>query len=112
MESKGKTVTFSNITSTIAVSNDGRLLHHKHRDCSTFRGERDLNTRLITESEIAQRQLEVRQGAYRARHAFTIAGIRQLFGSTFIALGMRLQGECENRRIATTQPAVVPQHGV
>lgn len=71
-----------------------------------------MNTRLITESEIAQRQLEVRQGAYRARHAFTISGVRQLIGSTFIALGTRLHGQCENRRLQNPKTASVPAHGV
>lgn len=99
-------------THSIAVPNGGRNMHHNVRERTTFRGERDMNTRLITESEIAQRQLEVRQGAYRARHAFTISGIRQLIGSTFIALGMRMHGECESRRFAQPQATVVPQHSV
>ena len=103
---------FTSATQTIAVPIGGYMLHHNDRERSAFRGERTMNTRLITESEIAQRQFEVRQGAYRARHSFTISGVRQLIGSTFIALGMRLQGECESRRFANTQPTAVPQHSV
>ncbi len=70
----------------------------------TFRGEPNLNTRLITQSEIAQRQYEVRKGAYRARHAFTISGVRQLIGSTFIALGTYLHGKSETRY----EPVITP----
>lgn len=104
---------FSNTTPTAVVPNAGHMRpHHNEREHITFRGERDMNTRLITESEIVQRQFEVRQGAYRARHGFTIAGMRQLIGSTFIALGTRLHGQCENRRLQNPQTTSVPAHGV
>ena len=51
-----------------------------------------MNSRLITEQEIVARQLEIRTGAYRARHGFSISGIQRLIGNTFIAMGMHMHG--------------------
>lgn len=59
-----------------------------------------MNSRFITTSEIAARQLQVRTEAHRARHSFTISGVRQLVGSTFIALGTRVVGQCEQKATA------------
>lgn len=54
-----------------------------------------LNTRLIMQSEITQRQQNIRYGANAARNGFTLSGIRQLFGNTFIAMGMLVHGRNE-----------------
>lgn len=54
-----------------------------------------LNTRLITQLEITQRQHDLRYGASAARNGFTLPGLRQLFGNTFIALGMLVHGRNE-----------------
>lgn len=64
-----------------------------------------MNHRLITDAEIAERQLQVRRDAYRARHAFNIAGVRQLVGNTFIALGTRVVGKCESTTPIVRIPA-------
>lgn len=56
------------------------------------------------QSEVAQRQLQVRQGAQHARHAFTISGVRQLIGNTFIALGTHLHGKSESRHRPIVEP--------
>lgn len=72
-----------------------------------------MTIRYITETEIRQRQLEVRTGAHRARNSFSIAGMRQLIGNTLIAMGMQMQGRGESRReAAATKPASMPAHGV
>ena len=110
---KGMTVIFMNTTSLYAVPNDGHTLPPDNiRTSSHFRGEMTLDMRLITQSEIAQRQLQVRTDAHRARHAFTLSGVRQLIGNTFIALGMRMHGENESRRIEAPRRTSVPAHGV
>ena len=61
----------------------------------------NLNTRLITDQEISLRQQDIRTGAYRARHGFSIIGIRRLVGNTFIAMGMLLHGAGKNSHTAT-----------
>lgn len=59
-----------------------------------------MNTRYISESEISQRQQHIRSSARAARYTYTVTGLRQLFGSTFIALGTRIHG-CMEKRPAT-----------
>lgn len=72
-----------------------------------------MNMQLITETEILQRQLDVRSGAYQARNSFTIPGVRQLFGNTFIALGMRMHGRGEKCREALSKkPGIMPVRGI
>lgn len=67
-----------------------------------------MNTRFITEQEILARQAEIRAGAYRARHAFSISGVRHLIGNTFIAMGMLLHGTGEKRQQLTdTSPQAI-----
>lgn len=98
---------------TCAVPIDGYAVFAG--DCGSpgiFKGETTMTMRLITESEIAQRQHEVRVGAHRARNSFTIAGIRQLVGNTFIALGTRLHGAADTARNVEPRPATIPAHGV
>lgn len=97
---------YTTLTPIIAVPKSGRtLLTTRDNKRSFLRGEQTLNTRLITESEIAERQLQVRHGAHRARHAFTVSGVRQLIGNTFIALGTHLHGKSETRRKTIVTPA-------
>lgn len=96
---------FTTAKPTIAVPNEGHMLPSvTNIQSSHFRGEMTLNTRLIMQSEIAQRQFQVRQEAYRARHAFTVAGVRQLIGNTIIALGTQLHGKSETRHETLTHP--------
>lgn len=96
---------FTTANPTIAVPNEGHtlppdtIIYRSH-----FKGEMTLNTRYISQSEIAERQFQVRYGAHRARHAFSITGIRQLFGNTLIALGTQLHGTCERRRQTAVEP--------
>lgn len=72
-----------------------------------------MNHRYISDTEIHQHQRDIRLNAYRARHSFTISGIRSLFGNTFIALGLMIHGQCEKRAdIRTTSPAVASAHSV
>lgn len=63
-----------------------------------------MNTRLITNSEIRQRQEDIRHGAWQARHNMSIIGIRQLLGNTFIAMGVSIYGCMEKRR----EQSVIP----
>lgn len=66
-----------------------------------------MNTRYIAESEIAQRQQHIRTSARAARYTYTVTGLRQLLGSTFIALGTRIHGCMEKRPSAMAHPAGV-----
>lgn len=103
---------FTTAQEPIGVPNGGHTLPPDNNILrSHFRGEMTLNTRLITQSEIAQRQFQVRQGAYRARHAFTISGMRQLIGNTFIALGTHLHGKSEVHREQIVEPISAPAIG-
>ena len=96
---------FETAKPTIVVPNAGHMLPSiRNFERSYFRGEMTLNTRLISQSEIAHRQLQVRQEAYRARHAFTVAGVRQLIGNTIIAFGTQLHGKSETRHETLTHP--------
>lgn len=72
-----------------------------------------MNGRYISEIEINQHQQNVRIGAYRARNAFTISGVRQLLGNTFIAIGMGVHGRSETcRETLSKKPGTMPAHGV
>lgn len=72
-----------------------------------------MNTRLITQAEIDQHQRQVQHMAHRARNQMTIAGIRQLFGNTFIALGTRLYGCMDHKReTIVVPPNAVPARGI
>lgn len=72
-----------------------------------------MNHRFISDIEIAQHQRDIRLRAYRARHSFTISGLRSLFGNTFIALGQMIHGQCEKRtETRTASPAVASAHSV
>lgn len=74
----------------------------------TIQGMNTMNIRLITEQEIALRQQDVRNGAYRARQGFSIIGIRRLVGNTFIAMGMLLHGTGKRHHTATdTSPQAI-----
>lgn len=75
---------------------------------ATIQGMNIMNTRLITDQEISLRQQNIRTGAYRARHGFSIIGIRRLVGNTFIAMGMLLHGTGRNNHTATdTSPQAI-----
>jgi hypothetical protein len=64
-----------------------------------------MNTRYISDSEIRQRQQQIRTSAHAARYTWTIAGLRQLLGSTFIALGTHIHGCMEKRPAAAAHPS-------
>jgi hypothetical protein len=66
-----------------------------------------VNTRFITNSEIAQRQEDVRIAAHRARNEMTVAGIRRIVGGTFIAIGLKLQGCIDHQRAPISVPTAV-----
>lgn len=57
-----------------------------------------MNTRLITQAEIISHQQALVSDFHRSRTTFTIAGLRQLFGNTLIALGTQLHGCIEHDR--------------
>lgn len=72
-----------------------------------------MTMRYISNFEIQQRQNEVRDGARQARHSFSVSGIRQLIGSTFIALGTRLHGLGEDRPATRlVKPTAMPAHSL
>lgn len=72
-----------------------------------------MNMRLISDSEIQQRQTDVRNGAQQARHSFSISGIRQLIGSTFIALGTAMHEVSDDRRETPfVKPTAMPAHNL
>jgi hypothetical protein len=64
-----------------------------------------MNTRYISDTEIAQRQQQIRTSARAARYTWTVAGLRQLLGSTFIALGTHIHGCMEKRPALTAHPS-------
>ena len=59
-----------------------------------------MNVRLITQNEIADRQQNLRASYLSTQNGFSISGIRRLMGSTFIAMGQKIQGRCDERRAA------------
>lgn len=104
-----------NFTLTTPVDNrpeTGHMLSDTKRINHSIRGETNLNTRFITESEIQQRQSQICTDARRARNAFSISGVRQLFGNTLIALGEKLNGQCENHLHPAPRAASIPAPGV
>lgn len=72
-----------------------------------------MNVRLITQEEIAERQQNLRTGYLNTRNGFSVTGVRRLMGSTFIAMGEKIQGRCEERReaIARVSP-LKPARGI
>ncbi len=64
-----------------------------------------MSTRYISDSEITQRQQQIRTSARAARYVYTVAGLRQLLGSTFIALGTHIHGCMEKRPAPTAHPS-------
>lgn len=64
-----------------------------------------MNTRYISDTEIAQRQQQVCTAARAARYTWTVAGLRQLLGSTFIALGTHIHGCMEKRPAPAVHPS-------
>lgn len=72
-----------------------------------------MNVRLITQNEIIERQQSVRTGYRRTQQGFSITGIRQLMGSSFIAMGQKIYGRCEERRESIAQAAPLkPARGI
>ena len=71
-----------------------------------------MNTRLITTAEIEQRQQDLRIAAHRARTEMTLTGLRQLIGSTFIAMGTRLYGCMEQKQQIGMPADAVPARGL
>lgn len=103
---------YTTTTPIHVVPENGHPLPTKLFDQRSFlRGEQTLNNRLITQSEIVERQLQVRQGAHHARHAFTVSGVRQLIGNTIIALGTLLHGKSETRREPVSNSATATATG-
>lgn len=99
---------------SFAVPNEARIQDRNLlRRRSHFRGEMHVSTRLITQSEIDQRQLSIRQGAHAARNGFTLSGLRQLFGNTFIALGQLVHGRNEKcLETLSKKPTAMPVRGL
>lgn len=62
-----------------------------------------MNVRLITQEEVAERQQSLRTSYLRTQTGFSVTGIRRLMGSTFIAMGEKIQGRCEERRLANAR---------
>lgn len=72
-----------------------------------------MNLRLITNHEIIEKQDSLRSGYLRSRNGFSIQGIRRSAGSTFIALGQKIHGRCEERRELThTVSPLKPVRGI
>lgn len=59
-----------------------------------------MNLRLITQSEITERQQNLRTNYLNTQNGFSVTGIRRLMGSTFIAMGHKIHGRCEERRLS------------
>lgn len=72
-----------------------------------------MNARLITQEEVAEKQQSLRSTYLRTQAGFSISGIRQLMGNTFIAMGHRIHGRREERREALAQASPLkPARGV
>lgn len=72
-----------------------------------------MNVRLITQNEIADRQQNLRTSYLQTQSGFTVSGIRRLMGSTFIAMGQKIHGRCEQRREARIQASPLkPARGI
>lgn len=72
-----------------------------------------MNVRLITQNEISERQQSLRSNYLRTQNGFSIEGIRRQMGSTFIALGQKIHGRCEQRREAMSQVSPLkPARGI
>lgn len=63
-----------------------------------------MNTRLITNREIEDKQQSISTDFRRSQQVFSIGGIRHLFGNTIIALGVRIHGCLEERRESPVLP--------
>ena len=72
-----------------------------------------MNVRLITQEEVAERQQALRTNYLHTKNGFSVTGIRRLMGSTFIAMGEKMQGRCEERRemLAKASP-LKPARGI
>lgn len=72
-----------------------------------------MNVRLITQEEVAERQQALRTSYLHTQNGFSVTGIRRLMGSTFIAMGEKIQGRCEERRatLARVSP-LKPARGI
>lgn len=57
-----------------------------------------MNTRIITDAEIAEKQQAIGNEFHRSQTTFSIAGVRHLVGSTIIAMGERVYGRIEECR--------------
>ena len=64
-----------------------------------------MTIRFISNIEITQRQEQLILAGHQSRNSCTIANIRQVIGSMFIAIGMYVQGSMERRVAATMLPA-------
>lgn len=63
-----------------------------------------MNTRLITNRDIAERQEAIANDFRRSQTTFSIAGVRHLLGNTIIAFGVRIHGRLEERRDTAVLP--------
>lgn len=72
-----------------------------------------MNTRLITNSEIIDRQQAITNDFRRSQTTFSVAGVRHLVGNTIIAMGLRVHGRLEECRETTAlAPKSEPARGI
>lgn len=72
-----------------------------------------MNVRLITQEEVAERQQSLRTGYLHTQNGFSVEGIRSQLGSTIIAMGEKVQGRCEARRVALANASPLkPARGI
>ena len=66
-----------------------------------------MTTRFITSYEIAEKQQSVINDYQQSQTRISLAGIRHLAGSTFIAFGERLHGRVDKQCAQVKRPAVI-----
>lgn len=72
-----------------------------------------MTTRFITSYEITEKQQSIISDFQQSQIRMSFSGIRQLAGSTFIAIGERMYGCMEQRREKATSPIVIaPARGI
>lgn len=72
-----------------------------------------MNVRLITQEEIAEKQQALHKSYLNTQRGFSVTGLRLLTGSTFIAMGQKIQGRCEQRREIQIQTSPLkPARGI
>lgn len=72
-----------------------------------------MTTRFITSYEIAEKQQSIINDYQQSQTRISFSGIRRLAGSTFIAIGERIQGCREQHQEQTRRPVVIaPARGI